>query len=86
VAASVVDIRSQACDVNIMRPGPWGNPFTTSRAQSRAASIARHREWFLAQPELVARAKRELAGKRLGCVCAPRACHGDVLAEVANAD
>lgn len=31
-------------------------------------------------------AKRELAGKDLICYCAPKACHGDVLIEVANAE
>ena len=27
----------------------------------------------------------ELAGKRLGCYCAPKPCHGDVLVELVNA-
>ena len=37
---------------------------------------------FSEQPELLA-ALPELAGKTLGCWCAPKACHGDVLARLA---
>jgi hypothetical protein len=36
------------------------------------------------RPELIERARRELKGKRLGCYCAPKPCHGDVLARVAE--
>ena len=39
---------------------------------------------FAAKPELIARAKVELRGKTLGCWCAPKPCHGDVLLEIAN--
>lgn len=38
--------------------------------------------WFLAQPGLVAKAKRELRGKVLACWCKPAACHGDVIARI----
>ena len=77
----VTNVKVDGCDVPIMRPSKWGNPFY---AGSREENVRRHREWFLAQPEMVAMAKRELRGKRLGCVCAPRDCHGDIIAEVAN--
>lgn len=81
----VVNIRREACDVNIMRPGPWGNPFYGS---SRALNIARHREWVLSwqhfHPERFLAIREQLRGKRLGCVCAPAPCHGDVYAEIAN--
>jgi hypothetical protein len=46
--------------------------------------IERHERWLLTQPALLA-ALPELAGRTLGCWCAPRACHGDVLARLANA-
>jgi len=67
------------------RSGPWGNPFAIGRDGDRDTVIAKHRAWFLAQPDLVARAQRELRGKVLGCWCSPAACHGDTLAEIANA-
>ncbi len=73
-------------DIYIGRPGPWGNPFRVGRDGTRADVIAKHRAWFLQQPALIERARRELRGKTLGCWCAPAACHGDVLAEVANTD
>ncbi len=62
----------------------WGNPFKIGRDGTRAQVIAKHRAWFMDQPELQARARRELPGKILGCFCAPLPCHGDVLLEIAN--
>ena len=35
------------------------------------------------RPDLLARLG-ELRGKRLACWCAPKSCHGDVLAELAE--
>jgi hypothetical protein len=43
-----------------------------------------HEELVLSQPELTARIKQELRGKILGCWCAPKRCHGDTLARIAN--
>lgn len=62
----------------------WGNPFVISPTMSRMAVIMKYSEWLHARPELLKRAKEELAGKVLGCYCAPEACHGDVLALIAN--
>jgi hypothetical protein len=56
------------------------------KVANRAEAIARFREWFLSQPELVARARRELRGKVLGCWCKPAACHGDVIAEIIDSE
>jgi hypothetical protein len=56
------------------------------RVKDRAEAIAKFREWFLAQPELVARARRELRGKVLGCWCRPASCHGDVIAEIIDSE
>jgi len=40
----------------------------------------------MTQPELIERAKRELRGRTIACWCKPEACHGDILAELADAD
>jgi hypothetical protein len=87
----VVNIRRGPFDVYIGRPSPYGNPFSYKadtlakfRVGSREEAVARFREWFLSQPELVARAKTELKGKVLGCWCKPAACHGDVIAEIVD--
>lgn len=68
------------------RPGPWGNPFRIGKDGNRAEVVAKFREWLMAQPDLVAKARAELRGRDLVCWCAPLACHCDVLAEVANAE
>lgn len=89
----VVNKRSgKPYDVYVGRPSPWGNPFTHAegtlaqlRVPNRDMTVEAYRKWLLEQPELVARARRELRGKILACWCAPLACHADVLAEVANA-
>ena len=67
-------------DVYIGRPSKWGNPYPLRTESQRAAVIAQYRTWLVLQPHLMA----ELFGKRLGCFCAPRPCHGDVLAELAD--
>ena|SRR3990167_9936499 len=70
--------------VYIGRPTKWGNPFVMGRGLSREFVIEQYREWLFERPELIEAAKRELSGKDLICYCAPKACHGDVLIEVAN--
>jgi len=87
----VVHCRKAQFDIYVGRPSAWGNPFSHRagtlakfRVATREEAIERYREWLLGQPELVERARSELRGKILGCWCKPLACHGDVLASVAN--
>lgn len=77
-------------DVYIGRGSKWGNPFShregTKAAHvvdSREAAVAAYEEFILDRPDLLA-ALHELRGKRLGCFCKPAACHGDVLAKLAD--
>ena len=81
----VVHCKRAPYDVYIGRPSRWGNPFRLEDETQRDEVVARYRTWLLEQPELLARVRQDLRGKRLGCWCAPRTCHGDVLAEIANA-
>jgi Domain of unknown function (DUF4326) len=69
--------------VYIGRPSKWGNPFEIGRDGTRAEVIAKHRAWLCDQPELMA-ALPELKGRDLLCWCAPLACHGNTLMELAN--
>jgi hypothetical protein len=62
----------------------WANPFRIGRDGDREEVLARYREYVLLAPELRA-ALPELRGKVLGCWCKPLACHGDVLADLADA-
>lgn len=61
----------------------WGNPFVIGKDGTREEVIAKYRAWVLEQPHLMAQVG-SLRGKVLGCWCAPQACHGDVLAELAE--
>lgn len=83
--ARVVHCKRESYDVYIGRPSKWGNPWYTGipYKTERHTAIAHYRVWVQEQPELMA-ALPELKGKVLGCWCAPRACHGDVLLELAN--
>lgn len=67
----------------IDRQTPYGNPYVIGTDGDRAAVIARYREDVRANPEIVERLG-DLRGRVLGCWCYPLACHGDVIAEIAN--
>jgi hypothetical protein len=84
MATTVVNKRIDPFDVYIGRPSKWGNPFEIGRDGTREEVVEKFQEWLLGQPALLRDAKRELKGKRLGCFCKPLACHGDVLAAVAD--
>lgn len=72
-------------DVYIGRPSKWGNPYRVGEDGTRAQVIALYEQYLLQAPELIA-ALPELRGKVLGCFCAPKQCHGDVLVRLANAE
>jgi hypothetical protein len=86
----VVHCKKEPYDVYIGRPSKWGNPYTYKRGTgarfivpSREEAVAAFKHWILRQPKLL-KALPELKGKTLGCWCSPYACHGDVLAELAD--
>tara|TARA_R110002020_G_scaffold263423_4_gene478114 strand:+ start:487 stop:753 length:267 start_codon:yes stop_codon:yes gene_type:complete len=77
---TVVNLRTAPFDVYIGRAGKgqdgkWGNPFSTG---TREENIKNFEEYLVNNKELM-QDLHELRGKRLGCFCKPRACHGDVL-------
>ena len=80
----VVHCKRDKYDVYIGRPGPWGNPFEIGKDGNREQVVEKYAEWVLTQPDMVAKIQNELKGKVLGCWCAPKLCHGDILAEIAN--
>ena len=65
---------------------PFGNPFTIPEDGNRQEVIEKFEAWFMGQPGLIERARRELKGRDLVCFCSPQACHGDVLLKIANMD
>jgi hypothetical protein len=87
----VVHIKKEAYDVYVGRGygSKWGNPFThiadkKTAAQfivsSRDEAVEAYREWITeGDGKHLLEDLHELKGKVLGCWCAPKACHGDVL-------
>ncbi|SFQ74212.1 protein of unknown function [Amycolatopsis arida] len=60
----------------------FANPFVKEAKVDRAAMVRHYRDWLADQPELLGRLRAgELAGRALGCWCAPEPCHADVLRE-----
>lgn len=76
--SKVVNLRREPYDEYIGRGSPWGNPFVIGPDGSREEVVEKYEAWVREQPDLIGRLD-ELKGKRLGCFCKPRACHGDVL-------
>lgn len=70
--------------VYVGRPSSWGNPFSIGVWATREEVIEKYRLYLDEHPELIQQAKDELVGKDLSCWCAPKACHADVLMEIAN--
>lgn len=69
-------------------PGPWGNKFVVGVHGPRGVCVKVHRSWLWESRQRAyrERIRRELRGRDLVCVCAPLACHGDNLLEVANGE
>lgn len=82
--------RKEPYDVLIDRTTIWGNPYSHKegtaakhKVETRREAIEKYREHLMSTPELLSRLE-ELRDKTLGCWCKPKACHGDVLAELLN--
>jgi hypothetical protein len=80
-ATTVVNVRKSKYDVYIGRPSKWGNPYRRGTDGTKREVIEKYRAYArkFSKADLA-----ELKGKRLGCFCHPLACHGDVLAELAD--
>lgn len=66
--------------VYIGRPSKWGNPYTVS-GYGREGCIKKFTEGMSAE---LKQSVGELKDKILVCYCKPFACHGDVLAKLAD--
>lgn len=80
---TVVNLKNSKYDVYIGRPSKWGNPFYLIYEDNREEVINKYEAWIMSQPDLL-NSLHELRGKVLGCYCKPLACHGDVLARLAD--
>jgi hypothetical protein len=85
VSDKVVHCKKAPFDVYIGRPSEWGNPFVIGIDGSREEVIQKYRQRIEENRDTITHVRVKLRGKILGCWCAPAPCHGDVLAEIANA-
>jgi len=90
--------RKPANTVCVTRGTLWGNPFIVLPELAAGSKVGQYfavkttseavetfREYLCECPDLVEKARRNLAGKNLACWCAlDQPCHADVLLELAN--
>lgn len=70
--------------VYIGRGSPYGNPFQIGVDGTREEVIDKFRVYINNNPALQILIQQNLIGKDLVCFCAPKACHGDIVHDVAN--
>ncbi len=83
MGTQAVNLHAEPYDIRIDRLTRWGNPFVIGKDGDRETVITKYEDWILMRPDLLADLPA-LRGKRLGCHCKPLACHGDVLARLAD--
>ena len=80
----IVNKSREEFDVLITRGTIWGNRFALGSNDDRDEVLAAFRRQFetdVQNGRITVDMLAALDGKRLGCVCKPKACHGDVIAE-----
>lgn len=83
----VVHLRKETHTRRIDRATIWGNPHPLlgQSRRERMACLLAYARTLRADDTALDRCG-DLRGETLGCWCAPRACHGDVLATLAAVD
>lgn len=71
------------CDVMIDRSSIFGNPYRAGRDGTRLEVIRKY-EVHARRSLQILESIPDLTGQRLGCHCAPKPCHGDVLVKLWN--
>lgn len=66
----------------IGRPSIFGNPFPITSTVDRDTVIRKYEEWVRNQPEVLAAIQALPHDAVLGCFCAPKPCHGDVIVKI----
>jgi len=87
---TVVNLKNELFDVYIGR-GPdedfpsFGNPFKIGEDGTREEVVKKFEEWLRGKIPLYEKQRTfilenmwRLKGKKLGCFCSPKACHGDI--------
>lgn len=69
-----------------LKASTFANPYRIGRDGTREECIEKHRRLLCRCPDLVVLVRALLKNHRLGCWCAPKPCHGDILAAVADGE
>ena len=80
----VVNCKYQPYDILIDRTTFLGNPYIIGKDGDRTEVINKFKTYFynrLCEGTAFRRAVERHRGKRLGCHCKPRPCHGDIIVE-----
>ena len=77
----VVNVSNEDYDVYIGRGSQYGNPFKIGPDGNRNEVIKKYEMWLRNSSDLLYYLYN-LQGKRLGCHCKPKACHGDILVKM----
>lgn len=80
----VVNKYKEPFDEYIGRGSKWGNPFPITDTDTRELVIAKYKKYLWEQVnsscgKITVDDILSLRGKRLGCFCKPKPCHGDVI-------
>ena len=87
---AVVNVRSEhTYDVYVGRGrgSVWGNPYSIGKDGSREEVIMKYEKHLIDEILHGVKTQGDLAsmyGKKLGCWCAPKSCHGDIIEVFAN--
>ena len=88
----VVNVYKDSYDVYIGRAtgtgtSIWGNPFVVGTDGEQGECVEKYEPYIrekLKSGEIPLAELRKLKGRRLGCFCKPKTCHGDVLVKLVN--
>lgn len=86
-STTVVNRTKEDYDVYIGRGSDFGNPYRIGPDGTREEVIVKYRDYFyqrIVYDEMFKKAVLNLRGKRLGCFCKPKDCHGDIIVEYLN--
>ena len=79
---TVVNKYKEDFDVYIGRGSVWGNPYVIGQDGTREEVIEKYKHYLwemITSKRISLYQLKNLKGKRLGCFCKPKACHGDII-------
>lgn len=80
---TAVNMSREPHDIYIGRGSMFGNPYEIGAGMTREQSLECYLRHLEENPGIISEACK-LKGLRLGCFCKPLACHGDILARIAE--